>query len=187
MAKVGVSDFHYALLTKDDLTGVTYGEIKAIPKLVEVSVKASSQTDTLYADNGPAEVASALGEITVDITLADLPLEDQAALLGHTVANGVMVSKASDTAPDVAIGFVVTKSNGKKQYVWLLKGQFQLPEESYKTKGERIEFQTQKITGKFVKRVYDDAWRKITDEDAQDYQATTGQNWFAVTTINAGA
>lgn len=187
MAKVGLSRFHYAKLTKDDITGVSYSEPVAVPKLKTVSIKTSADTVTDYADNGPSDVASSLGEITVEIELSELPLKVQADLLGHTIDKGVMVQKADDTAPMVAIGFVGLKSNGKKRYVWMLKGQFQIPDDDYKTKGEKVEFQSQKISGKFVIRDYDGAYKKTADEDAEGYVETTGQNWFNVGTINAPA
>ena len=185
MAKIGVSQFHYAKNTKDDTTGVTYDVLVAVKKLKEISIKTASDTATDYADNGPSDVASSLGEITVEISLSDLSLEDQAALLGHTITAGVMTYNADDTAPYVAIGFVGLKSNGKKRYVWLLKGQFQEPDDTYKTKGDKIEFQPQSITGKFVIRDFDGDWKKMADEDATGYLPATGTGWFETATIQA--
>ena len=185
MAKIGVSGFHYAKNTKDDAAGVTYAAPVAVKKLKEIIIKTASDTVTDYADNGPSEVASSLGEITVEISLSDLTLEDQAALLGHTIAEGVMTYNADDTAPDVAIGFVGLKSNGKKRYVWLLKGKFQEPDDTYKTKGDKIEFQPQALTGKFVIRDFDGDWKKLADEDATGFLPETATNWFTTETIQA--
>lgn len=185
MAKVGVSDFHYAKLIKDDTTGVTYDVIKAVPGLTEVSIKAASDTATLFADNGPFESSTALGEITVDISLADIPLDVAADLLGHTINAGVMTCAANDTAPNVAIGFVGLKSNGKKRYAWMLKGTFGIPDDNYQTKADKINFQAQTISGKFVIRAYDKKWKLVADEDATDYLPTTGTNWFTPATIQA--
>ncbi len=115
MAKVGLSNFYYALNTKDDNTGVTYSAPVKVAGIISADIKTGSDTATLFADNGPAETATALGEITVDIELKDLPLEAQAALLGHKITAGVMENHASDAAPDVAILFESLKSNGKKR------------------------------------------------------------------------
>ena len=71
MAKIGLSNFYYAVNTKDDDTGVTYNTPKKIPGLVSADIKAAANIATLYADNGPSEVASTLGQISVDIELKD--------------------------------------------------------------------------------------------------------------------
>ncbi len=183
MAKIGVSSFHYAKNTKDDKTGVTYDAPVAVPKLKEISVKPSADTVTDYADNGPSDIATSLGEITVEISLSDLTLEQQAELLGHKLTAGVMTCNAEDVAPYVAIGFVSLKSNGKRRYVWVLKGQFQEPEDTNKTKGDKVEFQAQSLTGKFVITDYNGDWKKTADEDATGYLPATGNGWFTAATI----
>lgn len=178
MAKIGLSNLHYALITKDDSAGVTYGVPKKIPGVISADIKTGSDTATLFADNGPAETASSLGEITVDIETKDLPLEVHAELLGHKITAGVMKSNADDVAPDVAIMFESLKSNGKKRFVKLLKGKFQEPDDTNKTKEDKISFQTQKISGKFVIREFDGDWKRTTDEDATGYLPATGTDWY---------
>ena len=178
MSRVGVSNFYYALQTKDDVTGVTYAAPVRIPGLISVSISPASNTNTLYADNGPAEVAESLGEITVEIDLKDLTQEHQVALLGHTATGGVMTSAADDVAPYVAILFEGLKANGKKKFVKLLKGKFAIPNDSYETKKDSVTFQTDKISGKFVIRDYDSKWKYTAEEDAADYVASVGTNWF---------
>lgn len=178
MALVGVSNLHYALLIKDDSTGVTYGAPIAIAGSINIDIKPASAISTLYADNGPAEVASTLGEISVSVENKGLSIETLAALLGHTVAKGVMTSKASDTAPYVAILFEGLKSNGKKKYVKLLKMKFSEPDDQYATLKDSVTFQTDKITGKGTRRDYDDEWKRTADEDGTDYEAATGTAWY---------
>lgn len=186
MAKVGVNGFHYALLTSDTVSGVAYSTPVAVPGLVSIDIKTASDTTTLFADDGPYEVASALGEITVDIELADLPLEVHAALLGHTATAGVMPMASTESAPYVAIGFLGTGSNSQTIPVWLLKGVFGEPDDTYQTKEDKVAFQTSKISGKFVARVYDNKYKIKADTKATGYQATTLTNWFTTTPINAG-
>ena len=185
MSRVGVSNFYYAKQTKDDVTGVTYAAPVRIPGLISVSISPASNTNTLYADNGPAEVAESLGEITVEVDLKDLTIEHQAALLGHTATGGIMTSAADDVAPYVAILFEGLKANGKKKFVKLLKGKFAIPADSYETKKDSVTFQTDKISGKFVIRDYDSKWKYTAEEDAADYVAEVGANWFAAVEADA--
>ena len=179
MAKIGVSGFRYAPITADTVSALTYGTVVLVPGVTSIDIKTGKDTSTLYADNGPYDSASALGEITVDIELADLSLEVYAALLGHTVTSGVMVSAANDVAPYVAIGFEALKANGKKRWVWLMKGQFAEPDDTFKSKQDKVEFQTAKLTGAFVVTAHDGTWKKTTDEDATGYVASSGATFIA--------
>ncbi|MFT9848517.1 major tail protein [Aneurinibacillus sp. REN35] len=177
--RVGLKDLHYALLTKDDATGVTYSAPKKIIGAITANVSPTTNTETLYADDGPSDVATALGEITVELNVKDLPLETQAELLGHTLgSDGVLLKNADDQAPYVAIGFRSKKSNGKDRFVWLFKGKFQPNEEEYQTREDSPSFQTPTIEGTFVKREFDGNWQAIGDEDATGFTAATAQAWF---------
>lgn len=176
---VGLRDLHYALLTSDDDVGTVYEVPVPIARAIEARISPSVNTDTLYADDGPAEVVTSLGEIGVEVKISDLPLSVHAALLGHTVKDGVMVENAADTAPYLALGFRSIKSNGKYRYVWLYKGKFAPPEQSFQTKADRTTFNTPTLRGAFVKRASDDDWRATGDEDEPEFLPATAANWFA--------
>jgi len=100
-------------------------------------------------------------------------------LLGHSIVGGIMLKKATDAAPYVALGFMSKKSNGHYRYIWLTKGMFALPDQEYATGEDKPKFQTPKLKGTFVKRAYDDLWQRIADEDHPDYAASIGSNWFS--------
>jgi phi13 family phage major tail protein len=177
MAQVGLRNVHYAILTKDDATGVTYNTIKTIPGVITAKIQPKSNSATLFADDGPAETATTLGEIDVEFEFSDLPVDVQADLLGHTVdQNGVLVKKSTDIAPYIALGFVSEKSTGKNLYVWLLKGKAQVPEGNFKTKEDKPDFGTTTLTLTFVRRNYDMAYQAVGDEDDEAF--TGGAQWF---------
>lgn len=182
--QVGLKDLHYAILTQDDANGVAYDTPVKIAGAINATISPTTNTETMYADDGPAEVATALGEISVELQVKDLPLDAQAALLGHTVSNGMLVKKATDQAPYVAIGFKSIKSNGKYRFVWLYKGKFTTPEQEYQTKEDAPTFQTPTISGSFVKRDFDEAWQVVGDEDMVGF--TLASTWFN-SVVNVGA
>lgn len=188
MPLVGLSSLYYAKLTQDTSAGVTYDTPAPIAGAITAKVSPKVTSDVLYADDGAAETASALGEIEVELQVKDLPLDIHAALLGHTLGeDGVLYQKNSDTPPYVAIGFKSLKSNGNYRYVWLLKGRFQPVEENYQTKEDKTTFQTPTIKGTFVMREKDGYWKITGDEDATGWAAATGSGWFSsVPTIPAG-
>ena len=179
MATIGLKDVHYAMLLTDPVTGTpTYGSPVSMAGAITASINANSSAETLFADDGPSDTASTLGEIELELNMADLTLEVQAALLGHTLVNGILKRKSSDTPPWLAIGFRSLKSNGAYRYIWLNKGKFAVPEEEYNTKGDSIEFTTPKVSGKFVKRDNDDEWKRETDEDVGGFNPSYVTTWF---------
>ena len=176
--QIGLKNLYYAVLTKDDATGVSYLVPVKIAGAINSKISPKSNTEVLYADDGPDETATALGEIDVEFEAKDISLTDQAALMGHSIVGGIMLKKATDAAPYVALGFMSKKSNGHYRYIWLTKGMFALPDQEYATGEDKPKFQTPKLKGTFVKRAYDDLWQRIADEDHPDYAASIGSNWF---------
>jgi phi13 family phage major tail protein len=156
--QIGLKDLHVALLIKDDGEGVEYNPPLKLSKVMGAKMSVKRNTETLYADDGPVETISVLGEIEVEIELANLSVKEQALLLGHNVENGVLIRNAKDHAPYVAMGFRSLKSTGKYKYVWLYKGKFEIPDEEYQTKEDKPKFQTAKMKATFIRREFDDNW-----------------------------
>ena len=157
MAKVGISKLHYAIIDSSHedspTSNPTYGTIKA-PNcgIVSADVSVDSNKVSLYADNMVWESETSMGDINLSLDLADLPLEVQADLLGHTYSSTdhTLIKKSSDTAPYVAVGFEFLLAGSKKLAVWLYKGKFAEPNMNGQTKGENTEYQTNEISGIFA-------------------------------------
>lgn len=179
--KIGLSNVVYAKLIEDPEPGqgiAVYDTPKPVRGAITANINPNSSTETLFADNGPYDTATTIGQITLELNLADIPLDIQADWLGATMSGGVLINKADDVPPWIALGFKSLKSNGKYRYVWLAKGKFSLPEDNNETRTESIAFQTPTIQGSFVKRDCDDEWRRMIDEDHLDYIPSMGQGWF---------
>jgi len=181
--RIGLRDVHYAILDQDDIDdGLDYQSPKQLVGAVTGSINPNASTETLFADDGPMEVASTLGDIELELEMADLPPDVQADLLGHTFNedSGILERKSEDTPPWLAIGFKALKSNGNYRYIWLLKGKLIVPEETYETRGDSIEYQTPTITGAFTRRDYDNKYYISGDEDYENFSPT---NWFTTSTL----
>lgn len=177
--QIGLRDVYYALLTSDKVGSITYSAPVRITGAITANINPNASNETLFADDGPMETASTIGQIALEMAVADLSTEVQSVLLGHTIsAKGVLLRKGGDIPPWVALGFKSLKSNGKYRYIWLVKGKFSVPEMNHETKGDTIAFQTPTIQGSFVKRDADDLWQKMADEDALTYDPLIGTNWF---------
>lgn len=175
---VGLQDIYYAICTKDDKEGVEYSNPKLLALAISANVSPTINSATLNANDGPILTANSLGEINVEIGIPDISYEDYAILLGSRLnSKGMLVDNADDQAPEVALGYKRTMSDGSVRYVWLLKGKFQLPTEEATTKQGEISFQTPTITGKFLKRIYDGNWRFRADSKNPE-TADLIASWF---------
>lgn len=173
MSYVGVKNFAYAILNKDDSTGVTYGDFVAVPGINKVEVKPNSSSASNYGDDVPLETAVSLGDIDVSLDLVDIPAKDVAALLGHTVKDGVTTYAGDDAAPYVAIRFQGTKGDGTDKYIKILKVKFQEPTDTLATKENSAKFQNPKIAGKATARIYDREWKRTLDGDGAEEATIT--------------
>lgn len=165
MALVGLKDIYYAKVTKDDSTGISYDVPKRLQQAITADIKPKTASGTLFADDGPSESGTALGETDVTLNIGDLPISVQADLLGNSIVNGELVKKSTDIPPYVAIMFRAEKSDGTFRFYKLLKGKFQEPESQNKTKDDNVTYNTPTITGTFIRRNYDQQWSRMIDNN----------------------
>jgi phi13 family phage major tail protein len=179
---IGLRQLTFCLLLTDPEEGkgkATYGEPHRIPGAITAGINPNASTETLFADDGPYETATTIGQIALELNVVDLPLEIQALIYGHTIdERGIMRRKAGDVPPWLAVGFKSLKSNGSYRYTWLAKGKFALPEQNNETRGDSINFQTPTTSGSFVKRECDDEWESHADEDSKSFTKEVATNWF---------
>lgn len=154
MAYTGLKNFYYAVMTDDVVDGTTtYETPKRLGAAIALSETPTTSMNTLYAENGPAETASANGPTTAEIGVKDLAPEVRADILGQRLdANGVLHQNRNDKAPYVALGFQMTSETESDAFVWLYKGKFGRPSTTAATKGESVEFSTPTISATFIGR-----------------------------------
>ena len=187
--RIGCDNLHYALMTTEDTatTPPVYATIKPAPGVMHVNINPNASLATAFFDDGPGDTASTLGNIEVEIQKNTLTTENKADLLGHAIdANGGVVYADDDVPPYVAIAFRTLKSNGKYRYVWLYKGRFADPEDNSETKADSINFQSDTISGQFVKLAnkilvgtrLKRLWKYEIDSDNPDANQAAMDTWF---------
>ena len=167
MAKIGVQNFLYGILTEGIDGTATYGAGQKPGKAVSCNVSISSNDAKLYADDGLAESDTSFQSGTVSIEVDNADMTTQATLLGHTVSNDEMVRNANDVAPYVALGRIVTKMVGgayKYKVEFLSKVKFSEPSQENTTKGESVEFGTTTLEG-IVSTLANGDWSKTKTFD----------------------
>jgi len=175
MATIGLRDLYRAPITVGTDGAETYGTPVRMAKAISAELSVEVAEAILYADDGADEIVKEFisGEIALNVN--DLLPADLAAILGQTQdADGVVYGAETDEAPYYAIGFRAKKTGGKYKYIWLYKTKFAIPDESYTTKGEGIEFTTPEIVGQFIKRP-DGLWKA---EHVAAPDDTVAAAWF---------
>lgn len=175
MATIGLRDLYRAAVTVGEDGKETYGTPSRMAKAISAELSVEVAEAILYADDGADEVVKEFvsGEITLNVN--DLLPADLAALLGQTQDDDNVVYGAdTDDAPYYAIGFRARKAGGTYKYIWLYKVKFAIPDESYATKGDSIEFTTPEIVGNFIKRS-DGLWKA---EHVGEPSNTVSAAWF---------
>ena len=175
MAKIGLKNFLFGILTEATDGTATYGVAQKPAKAISCTVDVSNNSATLYADDALAESDTSFQSGTVTLGIDDEDDQTLATLLGHTITDGEMIRNATDTAPYVGLGRIITKIVGgvyKYKVEFLKKVKFSEPSQDNTTKGESVEFGTSEIEG-MVSALTNGDWSASQTfdsmADAQDY------------------
>lgn len=182
MAKIGLNNFRYGILTEGTDGKATYTAGKQLRKAISCSVEVENNDATLYADDRIAESDKSFNSATVTITIDDDDMEVLSEILGHTYSTEAgMVRKTDDVAPYVGLGRVITKLvDGAYKYKveFLNKVKFAEPSQEENTKGESVEFGTTEIEGT-ASALANGEWSKAKVFDTQTEAMTYLESLFA--------
>lgn len=178
MARVGVSYPRYAIY-KNSGTVVTYSDGGSLGKATSVNMEIDgSDSNTLYADNGPAESVNTFTGGTLTIGTDDLYDDAAVAVLGIVkreitapVAAVELVEGESQVVPYVGVGFIIKHIRGGKTVytgVVLTKTQFSTPGEDIDTQGEEIDWQTPELEASILRDDTEEkVWRRRATFDTE--------------------
>lgn len=175
MAKVGLKNFLFGILTEETDGTATYGVAQKPAKAISCKVDISNNEAKLYADDSLAESDTSFQSGTVTLGIDDENDAMLATLLGHEISeSGEMVRSATDTAPYVGLGRIITKMVGgvyKYKVEFLKKVKFAEPSQENDTKGESLEFGTSEIEGQVAALANGDWSASQTFDTLTDAQA----------------
>lgn len=183
MYRVNVDNLVYALLTKDDATGVTYGTVTAVPDVQSIAMKAVTASGKAYGDGVLRKELTKLMAVEVEIELLRVPMAVRAAWLGHTVSTGTIEEDASATPPALALGFRIPHDDGKAEYVWLYKGNASPIDDSAQQSTDQLTFTNSSLKFTFIPRVKDNKIRKWGDSNEAGF--TGASTWFNAVPVPA--
>lgn len=182
MPTVGLRSIYYAPIKSAADGRETYGTPKLLAKAISAEFSIDMAEATFYADDmAQAKITEFKGG-KIKLGIDELGRENTKALLGSSIdGKGVSVSSSEDRPQPVAIGFCAPRHDGRTQYTWLYKVLFAIPDQSYATKGDSIEFNTPTIEGAILPRVKavegKHPWLVNAIEGESD--ATVVSGWFS--------
>lgn len=189
MAKIGLNNFRYSVLTEAADGTPSYAGATKPAKAVSCSVSITNNSTTLYADDALAESDYSFQSGTITMGIDDEDLETMAALLGHTYsAENGLTRSANDTAPYVGLGRIIVKMVGgvrKYKVEFLYKVKFAEPNQDDTTKGENLAFATSEITGT-ISTLANGKWSDAKVFDTQDAAVTYLEGKLAAPNTPAG-
>lgn len=160
MAKIGLRNFLYGILTEAPDGTATYGVAKKPAKAISCKVDITTNDAKLYADDGLAESDTTFQSGTVTLGIDDEDEVVMADLLGYTIEAGETIRNANDIANYVGFGRILTKLvNGVYKYKveWLYKVKFSPMSFDETTKEEAVSFGTSELSG-MVAQLADGRW-----------------------------
>lgn len=158
----GVDKFYFAEVTKDDATGYETATPIHIP-VQEIGKSTDSASEAHYYDNKAMIVVNSESADTIVLTIAPPALDKLAQLIGKSFdpTTGMMVDSPRQNKY-YAITYRTKGTDGGYRYVSRLKGQFNIPEETYQTENDGTDTNNTQITftgiyteHEFTKGVYD--------------------------------
>lgn len=188
MAKIGLDNFLFGLLTEASDGAATYGAATKPGRAISCNVEVSNNDVTLYADNVLAESDTSFQSGTVTLGIDRDDLETQAVLLGHEITDGNIVRNANDAAPYVGLGRIVTmmvQGAYKYKVEFLNKVKFSEPSQEDNTKGEDVEFGTVEIEGT-ISTLTSGEWSSAQTFDTRDAAVTYLNSLFGTATPASG-
>lgn len=185
-----LEDFHGSITMQDMEVGrasvtlasaaIGYADGFTCGKAISLDVNPQYAEGSLYGDDGKAEYDKEFKYAEVTLNTTTLPVQAHNILFGHEVkqdGDGMVNVKfrTTDTPNYVGFGiYVKEKVDGVKKYVamWMYKVKFTEGQESFKTKGDNIEYQTPSISGQAI-GISDNSWKETrifdTEKEAQEW------------------
>ena len=187
MAKIGLNNLWYSLLTEAQDGTPSYGGAKSFGKAISAS--ASNNSATLYADDALAESDTSFQSGTITLGVDDDREATFAEVLGHEIsAEGEVTRNANDLAPWVGLGRIIVKmvNNVRLYKVEILyKVKFSEPSQDDNTKGESVEFSTPSIEGTIATLANGD-WSEDAIAFIQATFASSTSTFRVVYDVNGG-
>lgn len=153
----------YAVITKDDATGVTCGKVEKFGDPMQVQLTPTYATGVLYGAGVKKEDMTKITGITMKFDVNKILIETRAVIGGHKYEDGILTEHKDDQAPDIAFGYEVEETGNHSEYVWLFKGKAKPIGSTVQQSTDNINFSTDSIDIGFIIREFDGKLKDSAD------------------------
>lgn len=181
---IGLDSIYVAEVTEDSATAYTADTPEIFAPAMDATVEPNQATETQYADDRAYDVMFSRGEVKFTFDVTNIPAEMVAKICGMEFdATTGRVYDNGGTPPYMALSFRSLKSNGSYRYYQFMKGKFEVPKESFGTKGASPEAKPNSVVFTAIKTTYewdlgdinDGVYRIFGDDDTTNFSET---GWF---------
>lgn len=132
---IGTEELFVAEVTKDDDTAYTTATPESVAPMATVARETTTNTKTRYYGNAALFTDTAEGETKLTVVIPGLTVQGRAKLIGKAFdpATGKMYDNGAVNAKYYAMGYVVNRPDGIKEFTWLNKGKFSISKEEAET------------------------------------------------------
>lgn len=158
-------------VTCNDANAYTTGTMMALSGAQALTKEVKRNEYTIYADDGVFDSGADYQYEDLTLTLAELPLEAEAALSGGTydAATGTYHFKNTDIAPEYALGYAALLLSGQYRMYKHYSLKLLNIKADHTTRGEKGEVQAYKLTLRATQRERDGMVRTTRDSTDGTY------------------
>lgn len=176
--RINITNPKYCLILSDTTEGVSYGEVKDFGEAQEVQITPSYASGQLYGNGVVVDSTALLTGLSVAFSNTKIPIEVRAEIYNQKFENGVLDTKGGVVPKEFAFGYEVEQSNGKSEFVWLLKGKPKPMNRGVKQSENNINYSTDKMEIDFMPRKYDKSLKYEADLSNSDFTEEQAKAWF---------
>ena len=145
---IGVDEVHFALIEADTADAYTPGTVQYLAPTAEIAGEPEVNNKTTYYDNAAANNYVTEGKTELKVTVANVPAQLMATLLGkeYDAASGRVYDSGQANPPKVALGFRFNMGSNGYRYYWFLAGTFAGGAEEAATKTSDVDEKTYVLT-----------------------------------------
>lgn len=176
--KINVVGVYFAEVENDSTDTLTHKPVEKVAELMGVTMSAKIAEGALFGD-GKKVVATnkkTSYEIALDMTV--LPSKVRSYLEGTTIKTGVESGTSKDVPKPAAIGWLVEKTNGKKQAIWFPYCIAKPIDEEIKQSEENIVYSTDKLVLTVLEHSAAKRFYTKIDEEISDVTSEMLGNFF---------
>lgn len=186
--RYNVSEIVFALMTKDDEDGTTYGTVESFGGPQEIVIAPKLATGQNYEGGVLTDDISKVVGYDITVGVSKLQVGVRSKIFGHKfTANGEMIVNEKDMPVNFALGYKIDQTEGKQELVWLFKCMAQPYSVSTKQSESNINFSPDSIKISAVKRKSDGHFELIGDTNNATFTDTKAATFLdsVPTTVTA--